>query len=301
MEIRPLENAQEQRAAWALLNSCMPYDKFTWTEFERKTLRDPGYRADLMLGAFEGGDMMGAMLAAVRQSAEAARCNLKLFGVLPPYRRRGVATALLGRLEQQARALSASAIEIPGGFLYFFPGLDPRYTPAVAFLIRQGFKRTGESFNMLAQLTERSFDTSQEEQSLAAAGITVRRLALGDQEGVREFMLRAFSHGWLEETLLAYDNTPVTCHVAVVNGVIEGFAACQVCGEGWFGPMGTTALLRGRHIGRVLMYRCFRDLRDLGYKEAVIPWVGPAEFYAKFAFADVYRVFWHYRKPLAQE
>lgn len=300
MEIKALTTESEQRAAWQLLNGCLEHDQFTWTEFQRKTMRDPGYRPELFLGAHQGTGLVAAMVGVFRGEPGNGRCNLKIFGVLPEYRGRGIGSALLRALEEKAQQAGADNVEMPGGFLYFFPGLDPRYTPAVAFLTRRGFKRTGEVFNMWADLTQHRWDTSAEEEMLKAEGITIRRLTAADREALGEFMLREFSRAWLMETSLAYENDPPTCHVAIVKDRIEAFAAGQVCGEGWFGPMGTSATLRGKGIGRVLMYRCFRDLRDLGYGGAVIPWVGPPEFYAKFAFAHIDRVFWQWRKPLSE-
>ena len=40
------------------------------------------------------------------------------------------------------------------------------------------------------------------------------------------------------------------------------------------------------------------DLRNLGYKKSIIPWVGPIGFYFKEVGAEVERVFWNYRKEI---
>jgi len=300
VQVELISTEAERRRAWELLNGCLAYDHFTWTEFQRKTVGDPGYRPDMFLGAYEGAALIGAMVGVFRGGPGNARCNLKIYGVLAQHRLQGIGSALLARLQETARQAGASSMEVPGGFLYFFPGLDPRYTPAVAFLLRRGFERTGETFNMWADLTAHSWDTAAEEERLKAEGIAVRRVREEDREALGQFMLREFSQVWLMETSLAYANEPATCHVALVHDRIEAFAASQVCGEGWFGPMGTSSALRGKGIGRVLMYRCFRDLRDLGYGGAVIPWVGPPDFYAKFALAHIDRVFWQFRRALAE-
>ena len=64
--------------------------------------------------------------------------------------------------------------------------------------------------------------------------------------------------------------------------------------------MGTAPELRGKGLGRVLLLRCLRDLRDLGYREAQIGWVGPLDFYARHCGAQVSRVFWMLRKELSE-
>jgi len=298
LTVRALTKEADQRAAWRLLNDCLAYDRFTWTEFQRKTVGDPGYREGLFLGAYRGSELLGAMAGVLRGESPGAECNLKTFGVRKESRGQGVGSLLLSRLEETVRDRGATSVQMRGNFLYFFPGLDPRYTPAVAFLLRRGFARGGEVFNMRADLEDNNFDSAAEERRLQEQGISIRRLSEDDRQGIEEFMLREFSQIWLMETLLAYEHAPPTCHIALAGGRIEAFAVCEACGEGWFGPMGTSPALRGKGIGRLLMYRCFRDLQQLGYRDAVIPWVGPADFYAKFASAYIDRVFWRFSKSL---
>ena len=62
--------------------------------------------------------------------------------------------------------------------------------------------------------------------------------------------------------------------------------------------MGTSIKSRGKGVGAVLLKRCLQDLKNLGFKKAVIPWVGPIPFYSKFANAHVSRVFWRYEKHM---
>ena len=298
VSVEVLTQETDQRAAWRLLNDCLDYDRFTWTEFTRKTTRDPGYREGLFLGAYDGSELVGAMVGSLRGQPPSAECNLKIFGVRRERRGAGVGSLLLKALEETVRKMGATSVDMRGNFLYFFPGLDPRYTPAVAFLLRRRFSRRGEVFNMRADLRASDFGTEVQEARLRQEGILIRRLSEDDRQGIEEFMLREFSQTWLMETLLAYESEPPTCHIAAVGARIEAFAACEACGEGWFGPMGTSPALRGKGIGRLLMYRCFRDLQARAYKEAVIPWVGPADFYAKFASAWIDRVFWQFKKPL---
>jgi len=136
------------------------------------------------------------------------------------------------------------------------------------------------------------------ERRLADVGYRLARLRPEDVPEYRRFMLSCFSQGWLTESLTGLENDPVTVHVAWREGRIAAFAAAEVTNPGWFGPMGTDPAHRGHGLGRVLLWRCLRDLRHLGYREVDIAWVGPLSFYAQWCGAKVSRVFWMFRKPL---
>ena len=75
-----------------------------------------------------------------------------------------------------------------------------------------------------------------------------------------------------------------------------GFASYGVNRRDWFGPMGTGGELRGLGIGGVLLRRCLREMRELGYRSAQVGRVGPVPFYARTVDAYIERVYWMYRK-----
>lgn len=62
--------------------------------------------------------------------------------------------------------------------------------------------------------------------------------------------------------------------------------------------MGTAASARGLGIGRVLLRRCLRDMREAGARSGEISWVGPKGFYSDAAGAVTRRVFWLYPRDL---
>ena len=39
-------------------------------------------------------------------------------------------------------------------------------------------------------------------------------------------------------------------------------------------------------------------MKNMGFKQSIIPWVGPIAFYSNYADAKVDRVFWRYEKKL---
>ncbi len=78
----------------------------------------------------------------------------------------------------------------------------------------------------------------------------------------------------------------------------EGGSDSVTMFENSFGPTGTEPSHRGRGLGRVLFYRCLRDLKEQGHATADICWVGPIGYYAHVADAWIHRVFWHLEKEV---
>jgi len=222
-----------------------------------------------------------------------------LFAVDAAQRRRGIASTLFeyAKANWPADTEEVEVLAIPGN--YFAPGLDPRYTEALAFLEWLGFERFKDCVNLTADLSER-FDTSAEEQRLTAAGIEVRRARPDDDGLLDAYFSEHFGEDWRFEAGLAMDIDPPGLHLALKEGHIIAFSAHSTQNREWgfFGPMGTAPEARGLGVGRVLLWHCLNDMRDAGHRTAVIPWVGPIAFYQQWAGCRVERIFWRYRLRL---
>lgn len=225
---------------------------------------------------------------------------IRLFAVAPEWREQGIATQLLQELESRFREDAITTLNIANSVPdYIWPGVDVRYTPAICWLMKNGFQRSGEAFNMEVTLTGRDFGTAQEESELAGRGITFRRLTPEDRILFDRWMSETWSSSWQSEALASYNNSPITTFVALDNGKFAGFASYDITMfDGYFGPMGTEQHLRGLGIGRILFLLCMADMQAHGYDRCEVCWVGPAPFYAKVAGAWINRVFWQYSKSL---
>lgn len=298
MEIRPL-GPEALAAIRHLLAESLPHDRFSPDLIREKLFENPRPALDRfeLWGAFDEEFLAGVMQSVVRPGQKAW---LGLFAVDRGCRRRGVARALLASCVaswRHAGATEAEVLAIPGN--YFAPGLDPRYTAALAFLERRGFARFKDCVNLAVDLS-RVPDPTDGEEELRAAGIEVRRADAGDDARLDAFFAAQFGADWRLEAELARRVTPPGLHLALLGGRVVAFAAHSGMNRewGWFGPMGTAREAEGRGIGRVLLLRCLADLRVAGHASAVIPWVGPIAFYARQAGARVDRVFWRYRLAL---
>ena len=284
----------------ALLNESHTPDRFTPALVTEKLMGDPAWDPEKVLIFHENGQDIGFMLGVHRDIQGVRYGYIKLMGVAPKHRRRGIARQLYETLERQFLAAGVQVVRIYDVPMnYFMPGIDPRYTPALCFAMRMGFGRFGDTANLSVDLGEQPRSTAAAEKVLEIHGISVRRAKGADQEAVIEFVCREWPL-WRHEVMMAFRNSTPTIHLALLHDEVRAFAAYDAnnFGTGWFGPMGTDAVLRGKGIGSILLRRCLDDLLREGNKKAVIPWVGPIDFYAHHTGAVVDRVFWRYEKRL---
>ena len=177
------------------------------------------------------------------------------------------------------------------------PGLDPFYTEAVCFFERKEYKKFNDTSNLEADLEKQNFDTSDDESELRAAGIEIIRAEKKDFDEILKWTKNNFE-AWISEVKTSFNNNPISLHIAKVENEVIAFSAYETnnFGMGWFGPMGTTEKARGKGVGGILLKRCLSDMKQCGYKKAVIPWVGPIPFYMHYANSKVKRIFWRYEK-----
>ncbi|NND72252.1 MAG: GNAT family N-acetyltransferase, partial [Rhodothermales bacterium] len=177
---------------------------------------------------------------------------------------------------------------------YLTPGLDPRYTHAMVFFERRGYKRFGETWNLCVDLEELTDDPP-----WLDPDIIVRRATKSDRPKIMRLLEKNWS-AWKPEIGRTFENEPVSLHIALHSDNVVAFSAFDAnnFGTGWFGPMGTDPEYRGRGLGALLLKRCLYDVKAQGHSTATIPWVGPIGFYCKHVNATVDRVFYRYEKVI---
>jgi mycothiol synthase len=247
--------------------------------------------------AVQGGDrIIGVVLGSVSHR-DASIGHVDLIAVDPRERRRGVARALMSRVEGVLAGLGASDVVLAGNPPYYaWPGIDVRYTPAVCMAMALGFEEDQPAWNMTAGLAGVA-PTGETEKRLAERGITVRAATPGDVPALTTFAMTHFGRQWAAEIADSVGRERAGCHVAESAGGLLGFAAYG-SRPNWFGPMGTAPAAQGLGIGSVLLRRCLADQRAGGLSSVQIGWVGPMPFYSRAVGARVERVFFLYRKQV---
>jgi ribosomal protein S18 acetylase RimI-like enzyme len=139
-------------------------------------------------------------------------------------------------------------------------------------------------------------EVSQLVRDLRLEGIIIRRPHPAESDQIVSWVEMRFSTRWAGECRGALEHRPVSCFIATeVQSIpnpsedpynlppekLIGFACYDIVAKGMFGPEGVHPDYRGRHIGKALLLSCLHAMADDGYGYAVIPWVGPSEFYAK--------------------
>ncbi len=291
---------EDFNAVLELLKKSLVHDEITSELLKEKLQGDPHFDREMVLVTEDGDRITGFMQGVTRDIRGERIGYLKLMAVDPDNRKKGIARQMYGMMEDLFRKRGVRKVRIFDVPLnYFQPGIDPRYTEALCFAWRMGFARFDDTTNLIADLEGRDWETARMEHDLAEEGIVISRATEEDRVELLRFIEDEFAL-WRHEVSMAFQREPVAIHIARFNDRIRGFSAYNGnnVGNGWFGPMGTSNVLRGRGIGEVLLKRCLSDLKAEGNKKAIIPWVGPIAFYAHHAGANVDRVFWRFEKPL---
>jgi len=267
---------------------------------QEKTFGDPDYDPELTLvGLIENGELPIAFIqGVVRKRADGKVGYIKLLCVDSNERRKGHARMIYENVEQKMKKQGVKQIRVYESFPnYFMPGIDPFYTEAVCFFERLGYQKIGDTSNLVADLSLQNFDTETEEKVLLKEKIIFRRAEMSDKENIIKWLQEKFA-AWIGEVSETFTNNPVTLFICELDGKLMAFSAHEGNnkGTGWFGPMGTDTELRGKGIGGILLKKCLKDMKEMGYVKAIIPWVGPIPFYMHYAESKVERVFWRYEK-----
>ncbi len=299
IEIRSVaaSNLEALKEFW---NRNVINDPVTVPLLKEKFQEDPDYDPSLNLIAVDNSQIVSFMQGIVRELPGEKHGWIKLFATEERYRREGLATRLLSQIENEMLRRGVSRIGmLDSAPNYLQPGIDPFYTAAIAFVVRHGYKRCGDTSNLKAVLKNLNLDTQAEEAEALKRGITIRRAIESDRSQVIAF-LNLYFQAWIPEVTNMFQNTPISLHLAFMGDELVAFSGHNGNNRntGWFGPMGTNPNKRGLGIGSILLKRCLSDTKNEGLDYSIIPWVGPIPFYMHYADAHVCRVFWRYEKLL---
>ena len=283
----------------SFLNNAWEFDTITEDLLKEKLIGDPGWQPDLALVYRSKEQIIGFMLGVIRNIKGTRYGYIKLMAVGEKYRRQGLAKSMYAQLEASFVKQNVDIVRIYDVPLnYWMPGIDPKYTPALCWVMRLGFKRFGDASNLLVDLNQ-DWGTSVQEKKLTVENIEILRAKPGDKQLILDFIKDEWAI-WSNEVEMAFKDDPPSIHMALVKGKVKAFAAHNANnkGTGWFGPMGTHSDLRGKGIGAILLKRCLNDMKETGIKHSIIPWAAHIDFYAWHANAEVQRIFWRFEKHL---
>jgi GNAT superfamily N-acetyltransferase len=233
------------------------------------------------------GDDQAAVVLHVRHWTEDfAIAWIVLVAVHPDARRQGRGRSLVEEAVALARGHGAREVQLGAAVpRYVWPGVDFRFTAALALFEACGFEPTGAEINMAIPTGFRAD---------APAGVTVEREQSDDAVGLAR---RHWPH-WEDEVARAVEHG--SGFVARASGSAVAFGCHSVNRHSWIGPMATDPGAQRGGIGRAVLSAVCEDLQAAGFADADIAWVGPVGFYAKCG-ARVSRVFRTGRLVLGSE
>jgi mycothiol synthase len=264
-----------------LLNRELTADPIPSAVFQRKVLLDINFNPQGAPVAKIGGKVVGFMLGNVRthpmedQHPDYDRGYISLVAVDRAHQRQGIGTMLWEQVKSYLQAMKCKVATVstyaPN---YFVPGIDQAaYPGAIEFFKKQGFEIPVTVISMdtpLVHLVTPDW-IKEKEASLTSEGVLfdtfkpeyilplldhLRECFPGDwQRYLRESMTRI--------TLGDFDRGQV--YVAMHDGKCLGF--CQHDLDR-FGPFGVDDKERGRGIGAVLLLKCLRGMKAMGFHTA---------------------------------
>lgn len=224
--------------------------------------------------------------------AEERVAHLDMVVVSPQCRRRGVATALLRQMERRLLGRGVRSVWTRSNPLG--PGVDlVQYPEAVVLLVKLGFAKRNDIYDLTGYLSRLDVDTCALERQLAQAGVEVKRIEPSEGDALRRFLVETFPH-WAGVADGVAAHGPQCVHVARAGDEMIGFATSS---GGGFGPIGVHPDRRLAGVGKCLLLRCLRDVRERGHDTAFIGWAN-FPFYMKTISSPVTRIMWQMEKKL---
>lgn len=295
---------------------AMPADAVDEATFAEKVLADANYEREGMLVARRGGEAVGFALAVVRrvplgpgEGLDPESGWITAFATRPSAQRSGVASRLFEAAEAFVRARGRHRVEVsPYAPTYFWPGVDKdRHPEAIAFLEARGYGRVYDAVAMDRNLV--GFSTPPDvlalEATLRAEGYDFTVLSPRYVRSLIEFNERVFHADWARACRDAvarrrdWDRTLICVKDDEVLGFAQIGAYDHVPDR--FGPFGVDESLRGKGIGKVLLYRSMAALVEKGYHDTWFLWTGertPAGFLYRRAGFTTTRTFVIYARDL---
>jgi GNAT superfamily N-acetyltransferase len=220
---------------------------------------------------------------------------LDLLAVAPELRRRGIASELIANWESRATALGAESLSIGANLhAYAWPGIDIRYTPAIATFLHVGYLRQNVLFNMDVDLPRVRPPDAAELSNIEKAGVAVRRGTMEDAGALARHTAKEWFEAWARETQIALRKPTPSIFLAIANDDVIGFAAHSVFRAAHFGPLGTAPAWRRIGLGGILTRLALADMAANGHRSGQIAWVNEAAipFYSRCSNARLGRTFW---------
>jgi N-acetylglutamate synthase-like GNAT family acetyltransferase len=275
------ELASASQEEWSQLLCFTPNTDF----FLEQTFSDPDFDPELLLGLFCEKKLVGAVLGIIRKWKTPDTGFIKFIIVEDNHRQEETGRELLTEIEKRLRQKGASKIFYGSCSPYYlFPGVFIDDTPLRSMLASCGWQESSERISRIIDIRSMTITESTFNKRLEAGDISLTVASEAEKDEVLGFIEAEFSKSWAKETEPTFiTDNPAFCSIARdMKGNIIGFAAIHSCNPNWFGPMGVSAKLRERGIGRLLVCHSLLHAKKQGAEKLLLPWINDKDtFYSK--------------------
>lgn len=136
----------------------------------------------------------------------------------------------------------------------------------------------------MADMLVRLLDLPDETQllkDLEQQNIHIRRALAPDKFRIVPWVQEHSSLSAAGECDVCFSRMPISCFIATRGGDILGYACYHATAPDFFGPTRVLDEEQGKSIGKALLIRALRAMREEGYAYAIIGGIGPQAFYEK--------------------
>ncbi|MCS7110684.1 MAG: GNAT family N-acetyltransferase [Ignisphaera sp.] len=279
-----------------LHNTAFPYDCVECNIYTSFTLNDENFDQELNLFAVDEENRVRGFLLGVeivKEPKEAVEKfkeyiwikDLAIDPTLPPDTWRAVFMNLLSIFEEMVKKRGKKCIVLHAYAPYYFmPGINILYENYVEVFELYGFRKQEDTVSYEVNLAEFYYPSRVRkiEQTLLSEGITFRRGREEEAVLISEWVGKTFNNPfWRLEVLHSFDSKPPTIWIADQSGDTIGFAVYLRMKRNEFGPTGVDPSKRRRGVGTILLFKALYDLKQLGFRYAVIPWTSHLFFYTQ--------------------
>jgi len=271
---------------------------------------NPSARPDDAVLAWEQDRLVGFGYAGLHRMPEPETAGFRTRGQLqavvvhPDRRRRGIGRQIAVALGDRIRAHGVQTVEAGGGMFYLWPGIPEDLPGALAFATAIGFELGERSWDLRGNVADLRIDAATEA-ALSASDATVTPATADDRAALLGFLFGEFGGEWWHETrwfldaggdpaelLLLRDGHDRILGLVRIHGPATRpigpphfWAARRPPESGGLGPIGVSAELRGRGLGRALLVVALDRLRRRGLTDVVIDFTTLQGYYGPHGFA----------------
>lgn len=293
---RELKDAEAVEYSCRIHNVAFPYDSVECNIYKSFIVDDENFNEEFTLFAIDRENRIRGFLIGVEISKEPREAvnnfreyiwikDLAIDPTLPSDEWRKVFTELLSSFEEIVKRYGKKHVVLYAYAPYYFmPGINILYEDYVEMFEVYGFKKREDSVNYEVNLSEFYYPdrVRKIENTLVSEGILFRKGRNGEAPYVSEWVGKTFnSPFWRLETEYSFRSKPPTIWIAEQGGELIGFAVYLRMKRNEFGPIGVDPNRRRHGVGTVLLFKALYDLKQLGFRYAVIPWTSHLFFYTQ--------------------